>query len=166
MSVTDVYDDLILQASVTYNVPFHWIKAIIGAESNFNPNAYRTEPKINDASYGLMQILYSTAVSLGYTGPPEGLFDPMTNIGLGTKYLAQLIKHYGSSSFERIYSAYNSGSPDKYLTNSEVAQHVRNAVAWLEKVSSVVTENPTATGLVTLVIAGLIIYYLTRRKRS
>jgi len=161
MAMTDAYDDLIMSASMTYNVPFHWIKAIIGAESNFNPNAYREEPAIGDASYGLMQILYRTAVEMGFTGRPENLFDPALNITLGTKYLAKLIEKYGSSSFERIYSAYNSGSPDKYLTSSQVARHVENAVAWLERV---MTGNPEAAGGLALLVAGVIIYLMTKGK--
>jgi soluble lytic murein transglycosylase-like protein len=114
-------------------VPEAWIKAVILQESSGNPKAYRAEPRINDASYGLMQLLYRTAKGLGYTGAAEGLYDPDLNIQLGTKLLGQLRRQYGDN-FERVYSAYNSGSPDKYLTSSQVADHVGKAVAWLTRV--------------------------------
>ena len=41
------------------------IKAVIATESSFNPQALRPEPQINDASRGLMQILYGTAKMMG-----------------------------------------------------------------------------------------------------
>lgn len=68
------------------------VLAVIQIESSFQVVAYRAEPKINDASYGLMQILYSTALDRGYSGPPEGLYDPETNIRLG---MAQLHWSWG-----------------------------------------------------------------------
>ena len=156
--ITAQYDDIIMDAARTYNVPFDWIKAVIGTESNFDPRAYRAEPKIQDASYGLMQILYSTAKSIGYQGEPEGLFDPKTNIMLGTKYLAKLIERHGMD-FKSIYSAYNSGSPTRYLTSAQVGRNVERAVEWLIKVSS--GSGGAATGIAFLVGAAL---YLLLRK--
>lgn len=63
------------------------VLAIIEIESSFRADAYRAEPQIGDASYGLMQVLYSTARDRGYQGPPEGLFDPATNIRIGMRQL-------------------------------------------------------------------------------
>lgn len=63
------------------------VLAVIEIESSFNPRAYRAEPQINDASYGLMQVLATTAADRGYRGPVEGLFDPETNIRLGMRQL-------------------------------------------------------------------------------
>lgn len=122
-----MYDDEIAYASKTYNVPESWIRAVIQVESSWNPRAYRYEAKINDASYGLMQLLSSTAYNLGHTGTVNDLYDPFTNIMLGTKLLAENIGRFGDD-FERVYSAYNSGKPDAYLTSSEVANHVAKAV--------------------------------------
>jgi hypothetical protein len=48
------------------------------------------------SSYGLHQLLYDTAVGMGYKGKdavglaPGGLFDPATSLDLGTEYLAQM----------------------------------------------------------------------------
>lgn len=52
-------------------------------ESSFNRFAFRDEPKIGDASYGLMQLLTRTAKDRGYTGDPTGLYDAETNIRYG-----------------------------------------------------------------------------------
>lgn len=126
------FDTIILQASDMYNVPFLWIKAFIGTESSFNPNAVRQEPTIADASRGLMQMLERTARGLGLEGPIDQLFDPAVSIFYGTKLMRELIDSYGTD-FRRIYSAYNSGEPDTYLTSEKVAGNVQRAEEWLEK---------------------------------
>jgi soluble lytic murein transglycosylase-like protein len=167
------FDDLIWQASQDWDVPFVWIKAVIGTESDFNPNAYRAEPKINDASRGLMQLLYRTAKGLGYTGDPDGLYDPFTNIQLGAKFLADLRDTSGDD-FKAVYSAYNSGNPRNYLTNPDVAAHVNRAQSYLDAVNAVtaqVTYDPsedgsietvgTATGLIIAAI-GLGLFFIMK----
>ena len=84
------------------------------------PKEYRS----NDLSYtslGLMQLLPGTAYHLKYKGPPEGLYDPQTNIYYGTKFLLILIRKYRKQI--KVISAYNGGSP---LINSNGTY--RNAV--------------------------------------
>jgi len=128
-----MFDEFISQASQAYNVPESWIRAVIETESSWNPNAYRYESKIKDASYGLMQLLGKTAIGLGFKGDVyNGLYDPETNIDLGTRDLAQLRAIHGDD-FRRVYSAYNSGDPDLWETSAQVAAHVANAVANLAK---------------------------------
>jgi LPXTG-motif cell wall-anchored protein len=153
------YDAIIAEAAARYDVPESWIKAVIGVESDFNAAAYRAEPAINDASYGLMQLLYRTAALLGYDGDPEGLFDPETNIMLGAKYLGQLRSQFGDD-FRAVYSAYNSGSADKYKTSSVVAQHVSNAMAWLQKFE----ESSFGAGALIAIIALGGLFFIKRRK--
>lgn len=105
------FNPIVETAASAWDVDAALIKAIIGAESEFNPNAYRAEPQIGDASYGLMQLLYETAKSLGYTGSTGGLFDPTTNIRLGTRYLADLTKQASARGYgvDSAISAYNAG---------------------------------------------------------
>jgi soluble lytic murein transglycosylase-like protein len=129
--VNDQYNLLISIASKKYAVPSAWIKAVIATESSFNPNAYREEPKINDASRGLMQILLRTARGLGFTGVPVQLFEPDINIDLGTKLLAELRTRCGTN-FDRVYSAYNSGGCDTFLTSAQVARNVERARGYLK----------------------------------
>lgn len=61
--------------------------AFIEVESNFDPKAYRKEPS-GVASYGLMQVLDSTAASLGLTGDPAQMYAPIVSIFYGMKYAA------------------------------------------------------------------------------
>jgi len=64
------------------------IMAFIQIESSFDERAIHYEPALGESSYGLMQILLSTARWLGFTGDiPNGLFDPETNVRLGMRYL-------------------------------------------------------------------------------
>lgn len=89
------------------------IMGIMQTESSFNPRAYRAEPQINDASYGLMQVLYSTARDRGYGGAPDGLYDPEVNIRLGIAHLEwsrqYLAARMGPPSESQLLSGYNAG---------------------------------------------------------
>jgi len=123
------FDQIIVAAAVNYEVSVPLIRAVIMTESSFNPNAYRPEPAISDGSYGLMQVLFRTAVSLGFPNDPSQhtrLFDPATNINLGTKYLAQLQRKY--ENVDDIYAAYNSGAVRKNAAGEYVNTKGDNAV--------------------------------------
>jgi hypothetical protein len=104
------YDWAIATAANAYGVDPALIKAVISQESNWVPTAYRAEPRVNDASYGLMQILLATAKAV--TGNPaltsNDLFQPEINIDIGTRFLAQVLSTYGSPNG---ISAYNAGRP-------------------------------------------------------
>jgi hypothetical protein len=108
------FDNLISAAASANGVEFALIKAIIAQESNFIPEAVRGEPQRSDASIGLMQVLLGTAKGYGYTGvagsPADlsGLFDPETNIGIGTQFLADLLARTRNNIQDAI-SAYNGG---------------------------------------------------------
>lgn len=75
-------DGLIAKYAAIYNVPESLIRRIIVRESGYNARAR------NGPYYGLMQISYATATSMGYRGPASGLLDPETNLKYGVKYLA------------------------------------------------------------------------------
>jgi len=120
----DYYDDYIEQAckkyeivdkraNITYPLPKNLLKALIKAESNFNSKAYRYEKHLNDASYGLCQILFKTAQWIGYKGKPSGLFNPKINIDLGAKYLVSRIniwqKETGINMIQFGLGSYNAG---------------------------------------------------------
>lgn len=154
-----MYEAEISQAAERYNVPEAWIRAVIQTESSWNPNAYRYEERLKDASYGLMQLLGRTAIGLGFEGDVyHDLYDPALNIDLGTKDLAELRRAYGTD-FRRVYSAYNSGNPDLWQTSKEVATHVATALANLERWS---TTTPAGAGTLLLLIAAGI-WFLNRK---
>ena len=102
------YDFLIKQAEKKYGVPMSLIKGIIAKESSFRSNAIRQEPRIRDASRGLMQVLGRTAKALGYTDKPEDLLIPAVSIKYGTKLLNQNIK-IAKGNVKNAVSAYNAG---------------------------------------------------------
>jgi len=86
-----------------------WVAAVIRAESIFN-----TQARSPADARGLMQILPSTGAQVAkhinmndYSGAAR-LFDPDTNITLGTAYLRQLLDEYENLPFA-VMAAYNAG---------------------------------------------------------
>lgn len=75
-------DILIARYSDAYHVPESLIRRIILRESGYNPRAR------NGPYYGLMQIRYDTAQSMGYRGPASGLLEADINLRYGVKYLS------------------------------------------------------------------------------
>jgi len=100
------YDDIIREASFHHGMHFELIKAMIHAESNFNPNAISRSGAI-----GLMQIMPKNLNAFGISDP----FDPRDNVMGGTRYLKQLMKKYNSD-VSLSLAAYNAGpsAVDKY----------------------------------------------------
>jgi soluble lytic murein transglycosylase-like protein len=76
-----------LEASITrnalaYDIPESLVHAAVRRESNYNPAAK------HGPYWGLLQIRYDTARSVGYGGPASGLLDAETNLKYGVAYLA------------------------------------------------------------------------------
>lgn len=95
----DKYDELITDASEFYGVSFPLVKAIIKAESDFNPRA--VSPK---GALGLMQIMPENIKRLDIEDP----FDPRQNIMGGTRYFKQLYDRY-EGRLALSLAAYNAG---------------------------------------------------------
>lgn len=71
-----------------------------------------TEETLQHCSFGLMQIMGSTARSpLNFHGNLLRLTDPMLNVHYGVKYFAWLRRRYPAGTPEDIVSAYNGGHP-------------------------------------------------------
>ena len=77
------------------------IAGVMRAESSGIANERAYESKVNDYSYGLMQILSSTAnwlktvyIWLRYNGDPSSLFIPDVSIEIGTAYLKRNLDIY------------------------------------------------------------------------
>ena len=102
------YRDTITYYGKVYNVDPILTAAVIKTESNFNKKAVSVR-----GARGLMQIMPETgrwaAGQSGETGfDPEDLFDPETNIRLGTWYISDLAKEFNGSTV-LILAAYNGG---------------------------------------------------------
>lgn len=127
-----MYEDLAARYGAQFNVRPDWILAVIQTESSGNPAALGDQGR----SYGLMQVQLATARALGFRGEPEDLLLPDANVFFGTKVLADIVRRIGSADVRRVYSEYNSGRPDLYLTSWEVAAHVETFQENLSRVAS------------------------------
>ena len=96
---TNRYDHLITGASTRQGVSFSLLKALIKAESNFNPKAVSRA-----GAKGLMQIMPANNKDLKIKDP----FDPRENIMGGARYLKKLIKRFNGE-LSLALAAYNAG---------------------------------------------------------
>ncbi len=93
------FEPFIVQHASTNQVRPDLVRAVIQAESAFNPQA--RSPK---GAMGLMQLMPATAAELGVTDP----YDPEQNIRGGVTYLKSLLLKY-SHNEELALAAYNAG---------------------------------------------------------
>jgi soluble lytic murein transglycosylase len=96
---TDKYDDIITDASDQYGVDSRLVKAIIKAESDFNPRAVSGK-----GAMGLMQIMPENFQHLQIENP----FDPRENIMGGTRYFKYLYDRF-EGQLALSLAAYNAG---------------------------------------------------------
>jgi soluble lytic murein transglycosylase-like protein len=78
------YDDLIAEAAAEYDLDPALMRAVMRAESAFNPMVVSPT-----GAQGLMQLMPALAEEMGVVDP----FDPRQNIMGGAKYLRWLLDH-------------------------------------------------------------------------
>ena len=93
------YDVMILRHSETHGIDPSLVKAVVKAESNFNPNAVSQK-----GAQGLMQLMPDTAKQMKVENP----FDPDENIKGGARYLKFLGDTF-QGDLELMLAAYNAG---------------------------------------------------------
>ena len=105
---TKKYDDIIANASRQYDVSFSLLKAIIKAESGFDPRAVSKK-----GAKGLMQIMPENFKPLGIKDP----FDPSQNIHAGARYFKQMYDRF-KGKLALSLAAYNAGptAVERYKT--------------------------------------------------
>lgn len=102
----DAYNDEITAAAAQFGVDEAIVRAIIHAESSFNPNALSRV-----GAQGLMQLMPATARRFGVSNA----FDPAQNIRGGVQYLAWLLKRFNGN-LTLAAAGYNAGegAVDRY----------------------------------------------------
>lgn len=93
------YEGLIVEAARRFRLDPNLIRAVIRAESAFNPFAVSRA-----GALGLMQLMPEVAEELGVTDP----FDPRENIFGGSLYLRRLLDHHHGN-IELAVASYNAG---------------------------------------------------------
>ena len=96
---SNVFDEMITEASQKHGVSFPLLKAVIKVESDFNPKAVSRA-----GALGLMQIMPQNAKAFGMRDP----FDPRENILTGTKYFRGLLERFNGK-LHLALAAYNAG---------------------------------------------------------
>ena len=95
----DGVEKLIREASDRHRIDPALVRAVIEAESNWNPKAYS-----HKGAGGLMQLIPTTAQRYG----AYDVFDPQQNIDAGVKYLRTLLERYHGN-LDLALAAYNAG---------------------------------------------------------
>ena len=93
------FDDIISRYSSHYDLDESLVRAVIKAESNYNPQA-----RSNKGAQGLMQLIPETARDMQVSDP----FDPEDNIRGGSRYLRLMLDEFGGN-VELALAAYNAG---------------------------------------------------------
>jgi len=102
------YDIYIMEAADKYEIAFSLLKAVIKAESDFNPTAVSKK-----GAKGLMQIMPANFEHLNIYDP----FNPRENIMGGTYYLKKLLNRFNGS-VSLALAAYNAGpTPVEHYNN-------------------------------------------------
>jgi len=120
---TTAYDEHIRSAATKYGLAPPLLKAVMQAESNFDPSAVSVK-----GATGLMQLMPATARDMSVADPR----DPAQNIDGGARYLKSLQDRYGGD-LEKVLSAYNAG-PEAVRRSGGAIPDIAETQAYVRKV--------------------------------
>lgn len=118
------YDSLISELSKRYQVDFALIKAIIRAESGFNPFAVSRK-----GAKGLMQLMPETASRMNVSN----IFNPRENVEGGVRYFKHLLSLFNND-LRLSLAAYNAG--ENVVAELRSIPPYRETVDYVKKVLS------------------------------
>jgi soluble lytic murein transglycosylase-like protein len=118
---SSAYDDLIAEHAGRHALQPDFVRAVIQAESAFNP--YARSPK---GAMGLMQLMPATAAEYQV----KNAYDPAENIRAGVAYLKSLLTRFGND-VSLALAAYNAGpkAVEKYGNAVPPYKETRNYVS-------------------------------------
>jgi soluble lytic murein transglycosylase-like protein len=119
-------EPIIAKASSRYGIDTGLIKAVIKAESNFNPTAVSSA-----GARGLMQLMPGTARSLGVNDS----FDPEQNVMAGTRFLRDLLDRYNGD-MDSALAAYNWGPGNMDRRPEHMPRETRDYLARVKQLYS------------------------------
>lgn len=146
---------LVREKALKYNLDYKLLDAIIQVESSYNIYAVRfeaksksfvipskfakinfitdeTEEMLQKFSWGICQVMGSTARWLGYQGPIPHLCNADTNLNWACRFISRLKDQHGV--IENIIASYNAGSVRRKPDGSFINQ------AYVNKVVSVMSK--------------------------
>jgi soluble lytic murein transglycosylase-like protein len=127
------FEPLIDEHATRHGVSPDLVRAVIQAESAFNPRAVSVK-----GAMGLMQLMPATAADYDVVDP----YDPAENIRAGVAYLKKLLVQY-SDDVRLALAAYNAG-PGAVARYGMTVPPYRETRQYVEKITSKVAEAPSA----------------------
>jgi hypothetical protein len=121
---TEAYKSEVDLAASEFGVDAALLRAVIHAESAFNPMAISTK-----GAQGLMQLMPSTATDLGVVDA----FDAAQNIRGGAQYLSQMLKDFNGD--ERLAAAAYNAGPGAVRKYADVPPYAETQV-YVERVAT------------------------------
>jgi soluble lytic murein transglycosylase-like protein len=134
LPATIAYNDAIAEAAELYNLDPNLIRAIIRAESAFNPFAVSRA-----GAQGLMQLMPAVAEELNVLDP----FDPRQNIFGGARYLRWLLDR-NDGNLDLAVASYNAG-PGAVARYNGIPPY-RETRNYVKKVNSFLKNSKTSQG--------------------
>lgn len=120
-----VFDEIIEEMAIKYRMPVNLVRAVMHAESAFDPNAIS-----HVGASGLMQLMPQTAREM-YV---KDIFDVRENIEGGTRYLRVLANEFDGDMVKMV-AAYNAGPDAVRKYNGQVPPYPETQ-AYVRKVLS------------------------------
>jgi len=116
-------DAMIARHAAANGLPVALVQRVVKRESGYNARAS------HGGNLGLMQIRYTTARGVGYSGSAAGLLDPEVNLTYAVKYLAGAWRAAGGNA-SRAVSLYASGYRGRSIAVARRAPAPADAWGW------------------------------------